>query len=433
MEKMKRRDFIKLTAGTVGGIFLAGYEISLGAAKSYILIPMDDSQTNHLKAYGLVYWLLALDRGYRAEWLLNFRDGAFLTDDHQAIRNKANEMGVYFEVISPGEAGNIHVQIQDNNMESVLLEKAPRMAVYVPPTNQPWDDAVTLALNYAEIPFDKLWDKEVLDGSLKNYDWLHLHHEDFTGQYGKFYGSYRFASWYQNQVAVFEQAARESGHPTVPEHKRAVSKEIKSYAMRGGFLFAMCAATDTLDIALATDGTDIVASEIDSTPIDPGYPKKVDYSKTLAFSDFSIITDPFVYEYSDIDASDYTHSFESGLEDFTLFEFSAKEDPLPTMLTQCHRATIKGFFGQTTAFYKRTIKDNVIIMGEMTDGERAKYIHGSVGKGVFSFYGGHDPEDFQHLVGDPPTNLALHRDSAGYRLILNNVLFPAARKKERKT
>ena len=433
MDIIKRRDFIKLAAGATGALFLSGYEVDLAASNSFILIPMDDSQINHLKAYGLVYWLLALERDYHAEWLLNFRDGAFLTDDRAAIRNKANEMGVNFEIVNPTEVGNIHARIQDNNMESILLEKAPRMTVYAPPTNQPWDDAVTMVLEYAEIPFIKLWDEEVLAGNLKNYDWLHLHHEDFTGQYGKFYGSFRFAAWYQEQVSLFQQTARNAGYDSVPEHKRAIAKEIKSFASRGGFLFAMCAATDTLDIALATEGTDIVSQEIDGTPIDPGYLSKIDYSKTLAFRDFSVITNPFIYEYSDIDASEYTHTFESGLEDFTLFEFSAKEDPLPTMLTQSHRATIKGFFGQTTSFHKRTIKDSVIIMGEMSDRQRAKYIHGSVGRGVFSFYGGHDPEDFQHLVGDPPTNLALHRNSPGYRLILNNILFPAARKKERKT
>jgi len=412
------------------------------ASAGWLLIPMDNSQTNHLKAYGLTYWALEEPRRYHAEWLLNYRGGSFLIEDRPDVRRRAILMGVSFEPINQGQLDGIKRQMEDENMDSVLLEKAPRVAVYAPPEDSPyrdpWDDAVKLALRYADIPFTQIWDKEVLRGDLTTdrFDWLHLHHEDFTGQYGKFYGAYRNVAWYQQRVKLFERAAHEAGFDTVPKHKGAVAMAIRDYVLSGGFLFAMCSAPETLDIALATNGgeVDIVAPEIDGTPIDPNYRLKLDFTKTLAFINFRVITNPYIYEFSDIDVQPQGGWGRGAKADyFTLFEFSAKYDPVPTMLTQDHTPVVNGFLGQTTAFHKRFIKKSVVIMGQVEGTDEVKYIHGNLGKGTFTFYGGHDPEDYQHRVGDPPTQLSLHKNSPGYRLILNNILFPAAEKRKLKT
>jgi len=413
------------------------------AFAQWLLIPMDKKQTNHLKAYGLTYWTLQAPREYRAQWLLNYRCGSFLLVDRQEVRQRALEMEVYFEPISDADWAVIKQEIDNNNMDAILLEKAPKVAVYAPPENSPyrdpWDDAVKLALNYAEIPYTNLWDKEVLAGELETggYDWLHLHHEDFTGQYGKFYGVYKGAVWYQQQVRLFEQAAEEAGYDTVPKHKAAVAQAVQDYVVRGGFLFAMCSAPDTLDIALSTNGgeVDIVAPELDGTPIDSNYRSKLDFKRTFAFENFVLETNPNIYEFSNIDNPEPSLNPLTGEEDFVLFEFAAKHDPIPTMLTQDHVGKVRGFLGQTTSFNKKTIRDTVTILGDIEGSNYAKYIHGKFGKGTFTFLGGHDPEDYRHTVGegDAPTDLDLHKDSPGYRLILNNVLFPAAKKKPQKT
>jgi hypothetical protein len=397
-----------------------------------LLIPMDEAQNDHLRAYGLVYWCLQPPRQYRAEWLLNYRSGSFILQDRSEIRQRANLMGVSFQPASSAETNVIYQTIESGNMEVVLLEKAPKIAIYTPPDKEPWDDAVTLALTYADIPYDTLWNQEVLTGKLLEYDWLHCHHEDFTGQYGKFYGAYRNAIWYQKQVAAFEAAAKTAGYKSVQEHKGAVARNIKDYMLQGGFFFMMC-TPDTLDIALAAEGTDIVSPEIDGTPIAPDYQSKLDFSRTFAFESFVLETRPDIYEFSNIDNPKPAFNPLDGLEDFVLFEFAAKHDPIPTMLTQNHVGVVKGFLGQTTSFNKSTIKNTVTIMGDIEGSNYAKYIHGSSGRGTFTFLGGHDPEDYKHRVGDPPTNLELHKNSPGYRLILNNVLFPAAKKQKRKT
>ncbi|HRD18678.1 MAG TPA: asparagine synthetase B [Candidatus Marinimicrobia bacterium] len=398
-----------------------------------ILIPMDQTQSDHLKAYGIVYW--SLKQGVNVEWLLNYRGGSFLLDNYPGIVKELRLRGVAYEEVSAAQNLQIYATIEENNMDVVLLEKAAKIAVYSPPNKQPWDDAVTLVLTYAEIDYDVLWDEEVLTGKLPEYDWLHLHHEDFTGQYGKFYASYHNQAWYQNEVAENEAIAAKLGFRKVSEEKKAVARTIKKYVNEGGFLFAMCSATDALDIALAAENVDIVAEIYDGDPADPRANEKLDYSKCLAFENFKLYLDPMLYEYSDID---YPPSFQAvapGAEAdyFTLFEFSAKWDPVPTMLTQNHVGVIKGFMGQTTGFRRDRIKKSVVIMGEVVNGEQVRYIHGNHGKGTFTFLAGHDPEDYQHFVGDPPTRLELHKNSPGYRLILNNVLFPSARKKERKT
>ncbi len=394
-----------------------------------LLIPMDDAQTDHLRAYGLAYH--ALDKhGIDVEWLLNYRYGSFLCDDLPALRDRAREVGVRVEPISEDEALAIFARIEDENMERVLLEKAPKVAVYSPDYAEPWDDAVTLVLEYAQIPFAKFYDSEVLAGDLAKYDWVHLHHEDFTGQFGKFYGSFRFADWYRKQVTRAQLDAQKHGFRKVTELKLAVARGIKKFVQNGGFLFAMCSAVDTLDIALAANGTDIVAPELDGDPIDPLYESKLDYGESLAFTGFKLIPDPMIYEFSDIDVS---NNYMGDPGTFKLFEFSAKIDPIPTMLTQCHRNVIDGFFGQTTAFRKSLLKPSVTILAENNDGISVKYLRGDFGKGSFSFLGGHDPADVSHIVGEGPTRLELHKNSPGYRLILNNILFPAAKKKERKT
>ena len=404
---------------------------SAPAQASKILVPMDLSQKNHLKAYGLAFW--SLTQGANVEWLLNYRGGAFLLEDLEILRRRSILMNVSTTVIDSGEEARIRRTIDEENMESVLLEKAPRVAIYTPPDKQPWDDAVTLALVYAEIPYDTVWDEEVLGGGLAEYDWLHLHHEDFTGQYGKFYGSFNSASWYQRQQALYEKLAREAGYRKVSQHKSAVVEVIRQYIFEGGFLFAMCSATDTFDIALAARGVDIVGTVYDGDPPDPNCQSQLDYTRTLAFRNFTLMTDPIVYEYSDLDTSNYAMARGALADYFTLFEFSAKYDPIPTMLTQCHVGVVNGFLGQTTGFDKRLIKPGVTILAEVEGSDEAKYIHGKLGRGTWTFYGGHDPEDYQHAVGDPPTDLERHPNSPGYRLILNNILFPAAKKKPQKT
>jgi hypothetical protein len=376
-----------------------------------------------------------LEQGINVEWLLNYRGGSFLTDYFPELEKECLIKGVLAEKLDAAAVNQIYALIEQENMERVLLEKAPKIAVYTPPNKQPWDDAVTLALTYAEISYDKIYDEEVLAGKLPDYDWLHLHHEDFTGQYGKFYGSFRNAPWYIHDVQVNEALADKLGFKNVPLEKAAVAREIRQYVLDGGFLFAMCSATDALDIALSAEGVDIVDIPFDGTPPDPNYATKLDFSKTLAFENYRLYTDPNLYEFSDIDIPP---SFAPRVRDpetdyFTLFEFSAKYDPVPTMLTQDHVGVVKGFMGQTTMFDRSKIKPSVIIMGEVEGTNEVKYIHGNAGKGTFTFYGGHDPEDYTHAVGDPPTQLELHKNSPGYRLILNNILFPAARKKKLKT
>ncbi|MFH2142099.1 MAG: asparagine synthetase B [Bacteroidota bacterium] len=399
---------------------------------AYLLIPMDDTQKNHLKAYGIAYW--TLQNGIEVKWLLNYRGGSFMTDAIKDIQNECVIRGVSFEIIADVQAVNILSEIarEDINMDAVKLEKAPKIAVYCPKTNQPWDDAVTLVLTYAEIPYDVVYDGEIIDGELAKYDWLHLHHEDFTGQYGKFYGAYHTATWYKEQKESNEGIATLYGFKKVSQLKLFVAKTIKEYVANGGFLFAMCSATDSYDIALAAENVDIVETMFDGDPADPQMQSKLDYSKTFAFKDFKLSKNPYEYEYSDIDATNF-RKVNKADDYFTLFEFSAKWDPVPTMLCQNHANMIKGFMGQTTSFVKDYIKPEVLILGENKSANETRYIHGTHGKGTWTFYGGHDPEDYQHFVYDPPTDLELHPNSPGYRLILNNVLFPAAKKKKLKT
>jgi hypothetical protein len=405
------------------------------AHASKILIPMDLTQTDHLKAYGVAYW--CLKSGVNVEWLLNFRGGSFLTDDLPQISEVCRLKGVSYEQISGAQEADIKKTIEESNMESVILEKAPRVAIYAPPDskNEPWDDAVNLALTYAEIPYDIVWDPDVLAGKLSDYDWIHLHHEDFTGQFGKFFAAYRNTMWYKQDKALNEKTARELGFSKVSKLKLAVADAVDQYVVDGGFLFAMCSATDTYDIARAAWKTDIVPAEFDGDAIDTDCNSRLDFSRCLAFENFEVITNPLIYEHSNIDTSPTRGS--PGLtpesDYFTLFDFSAKWDPVPTMLVQDHTQIINGFWGQNTGFNKQFLKKHVIILAETEGKNEAKYIHGNYGRGTFTFLGGHDPEDYQHMIGDPPTDLSLHKHSPGYRLILNNVLFPAAKKKERKT
>jgi hypothetical protein len=402
------------------------------AAQSKVLIVMDNTQTDHLKAYGIAYW--ALTKNLQVDWLLNYHGGSFMIDYADYLAAECRIRGVSFNPVSGAQAASIYSEVQSEatNTDVVRLEKPPKIAVYVPPTFQPWDDAVTLAMEYAEIPYDKIWDKEVMEGKLSQYDWLHLHHEDFTGQYGKFYASFANAPWYLQQVAMLEQTATELGFKKVSQLKLAVAREIKKYVANGGFLFAMCSATDSYDIALAAQNTDICDVMFDGDPPAANAQDALDFSQTLAFQDFKLEMNPYVYEYSDIDVQP---GFASTPENdfFTLFDFSAKYDPVPTMLTQCHTAVIQGFLGQTTAFHKRFIKKSITVMAEREGTDEVKYITGNLGRGTFTFYGGHDPEDYQHAVNDPPTDLSLHKNSPGYRLILNNILFPSAKKKKQKT
>ncbi|MCC5945445.1 MAG: asparagine synthetase B [Bernardetiaceae bacterium] len=400
---------------------------------SYILVSMDKEQTNHLKAYGIAY--MVLEQEVEVEWLLNYKGGSFLFQQARAFEEELIVRNVSYQVISDAQVVQIKRQIgaADANMDVIKLEVPPKIAVYSPKSKQPWDDAVTLVLTYAEIPYDLIFDEEVMDGKLSKYDWLHLHHEDFTGQYGKFYRHYSGQKWYQDQQAEFEGIAKKYGFAKVSQLKLAVVKKIKEYCIGGGFLFAMCSATDTYDIALAADGVDICHQVYDGDPYDPAANKKLNFDNTLAFKDFKVVLDPYEYEHANIDNSASTRVIAEENDYFKLFQFSAKWDPIPTMLTQNHTFNVKGFMGQTTAFNKNMIKSDVIIMGENKDLNEARYIHGTIGKGTWTFYGGHDPEDYRHYVHEPPTDLNLHPNSAGYRLILNNILFPAAKKKKRKT
>jgi hypothetical protein len=392
---------------------------------------MDLTQTNHLKAYGLAFH--ALQQGHTVHWVLNYRGGSFIMPQSRELVLEARLKGISFAEIGGSEVAAIHAEVERENMEIVILEKPPRIAVYTPPNKQPWDDAVTLALTYADIPFDKVFDEEVLAGALSRYDWLHLHHEDFTGQYGKFYGAYRYAEWYRAQQLQYEALAKKLGYAKVADAKKAVAEKIRQYTLNGGFLFAMCSACDTIDIALAAHGIDIVPREYDHDGMTPQCQDKLDYERCFAFTGFRLITNPLVYEFSNLDTSDYAKARGSDVDYFQLFEFSAKYDPVPTMLTQNHVNIVKGFLGQTTGFKKALIKRSVVILGEDPAHTEVKYLHGNYGKGTFTFLGGHDPEDYQHAVGDPPTELSLHTNSPGYRLILNNILFPAAKKKKLKT
>ncbi len=400
---------------------------------SYILIPMDaEGQKNHLKAYGITFW--TLEKQQKVKWLLNYKGGSFLLPDFEEIRKECQIRGVSFEVISDSKAESILQEISSpsQNMEAVVLEKAPKIAVYTPYGKQPWDDAVTMVLTYAEIPYDTIYDEEVLNDALLLYDWLHLHHEDFTGQYGKFYRSYRSAPWYINEKKAAEELASKLGYSKVSESKLDVALKIRDYVVGGGFMFAMCSATDSFDIALSAEGIDICEPMFDGDGSDANYQNKIDYNKTFAFTDYILERSPNVYEFSSIDMTQ-KRRIPKTTDYFTLMDFSAKWDPIPTMLNQNHTALVKGFMGQTTSFTRDEIKSNVLVLGENKTNGEAKYIHGINGKGFFTFYGGHDPEDYPHRVGDPKTELDLHPTSPGYRLILNNVLFPAARKKKQKT
>ncbi|WP_090121456.1 asparagine synthetase B [Lutibacter oricola] len=412
-------------------LLLFATQISLA---SFILIPMDDvTQTNHLKAYGITYW--SLNKGNKAKWLLNYEGGSFLLEDNEATRNECKIRGVTFNVISDTEAAQILAEIASpsKNMEAVVLEKAPKIAVYSPKNKMPWDDAVTMVLTYAEIPFDVVYDTEVLEEKLLLYEWLHLHHEDFTGQYGKFYGSYRRAPWYIEQKKNAEKLATSLGYKKVSEEKLAVALKIRDFVIGGGFMFAMCSATESFDIALSAEGTDICETMFDGDPSELDYHNHIDFNKTFAFKNYTLVKNPEQYEFSSIDMSMKRKGIRRTADYFSLKEYSAKWDPIPTMLCQNHTMLVKGFMGQTTSFERESVKSNVLVMGEVESNKEARYIHGVKGKGMFTFYGGHDPEDYQHRVGDPKTELDLHPNSPGYRLILNNVLFPAAKKKKQKT
>ena len=405
---------------------------------AYVLLPMDLEQKNHLKAYGITYWVL--EHKVEAYWLLNYRGGSFAFRHNAIFEKECLTRGVSFEVIADAQFNKILTEIADPelNMEHVKLEVAPKIAVYTPEFNsrgdkvQPWDDAVTLVLTHAEIPYETVYDEQVLGDELAKYDWLHLHHEDFTGQYGRFYRSFHNQPWYRENQRQMEEMATKLGFAKVSQLKLAVVEKVRDYVIGGGFMFAMCSATDTYDIALAAEGIDICAQIHDGDPPDPQAQGKLDFSRTFAFDGFKLVRDPLEYEYTSID-NHKGRNVPSKLDYFTLFDFSAKWDPIPTMLTQCHTRTVKGFMGQTTAFKKQHVKSSVLIMGENKPANEARYIHGEYGEGQWTFYGGHDPEDYQHFVYEPDTDLNLHPNSPGYRLILNNVLFPAARKKKRKT
>ena len=407
------------------------YSFSLNA--SYLLIPMDeDTQKDHLKAYGIAFWTLEND--LTVDWLLNYRGGSFLIENQTEIEKECIVRGVSYEIITNAYKQQLQIELAnpESNTDIIKLEKAPKVAVYSPEGNLPWDDAVTMVLTYSEIPYDIIYDEEILSDLLPMYDWIHLHHEDFTGQYGKFYASFKNAPWYIEQKRKFEADANKLGYSKVSTQKLEVALKIKEFLAGGGFLFAMCSATDSYDIALASEGVDICEHMFDGDPMNASAQQLLDYNKSIAFKDFQIITNPNVYEFSDIDVT-RGRKVPRNQDFFTLFEFSAKWDPVPTMLCQNHSQIIKGFMGQTTAYNKDLIKSDVLIMGENKSANEAKYIHGKLGKGMWTFYGGHDPEDYQHRVGDPPTELELHPNSAGYRLILNNILFPAAKKKKQKT
>jgi hypothetical protein len=412
------------------GLFVV---ISVLSRANHILIPMDETQTNHLKAYGIAYWILRSET--EVEWLLNYRGGSFMCEYVPAIQNELMIRGVSYQVISDAQANQVLSEIASPalNYDVMKLEKYPRIAVYSPKSAQPWDDAVTLVLTYAEIPYDLIYDDEVLAGMLPKYDWLHLHHEDFTGQYGKFYGSFNSTPWYVEQQREAEEMARKHGFHKVSQLKLAVAKRIQEFVSGGGFMFAMCSATDSYDIALAAEGLDICERPFDGDPADPQAQSKLNFERTLAFTDFRLVKDVYEYEFSDIDNKPNERGLRQDNDYFTLFEFSAKWDPIPTMLTQNHTKIISGFYGQTTGFKKRTVKPDALVMGESKAISEVKYLHGTLGKGFWTYYGGHDPEDYQHQVGEEHTDLNQHPNSPGYRLILNNILFPAAKKKKQKT
>ena len=419
---MRRRILISLLIG-----------MTLGTARAHaqLLVPMDDGQANHLKAYGLTYWVL--DRKLTAEWLLNYRSGSFLLPDRADVRREATLRGVTYEPLTGGQLAQIRSTVAESNMEAVILEKAPKIAVYTPENLNPWDDAVTLALAYADVPYDKVWDREVLQGRLKNYDWLHLHHEDFTGQYSKFYINYAGAPWLAQAVQINQSIAQEFGLPNVPAEKKRVAEEIARYVGEGGFLFAMCTATETIELALAAVNVDIAAPFSDGTPVDPNASRKMQWARTMAFHNAEIQTNSAISSFSDIDGHQVNTPWRQPLGSFTLFDFSPKFDPVPAMLVQNHENVIGDFYGLTTSFRKDRLKPGVIVLADEQGTAWSKYVHGSFGQGTWTFLGGHDPEDPQHQVGDEPTDLNLHPHSPGYRLILNNVLFPAAKKKTLKT
>ncbi|WP_022824870.1 hypothetical protein [Hymenobacter norwichensis] len=414
-------------------LVLTGLAAPTVVRANHVLIPMDQAQKEHLKAYGIAYWLLT--KQVEVDWLLNYRGGSFACEVAAGVENELAVRNVSYQVISEAQYTGILSEIADPNanMDVMKLEKVPKIAVYTPKGKQPWDDAVTLVLGYAEIPYDQIYDDDVLDGKLPKYDWLHLHHEDFTGQYGKFFASYRNRPWYQQQQRDTEAAAKRHGFTKVSEMKAAVVTKMQEFIAGGGFQFAMCSATDTYDIALAGLGVDMVESMYDGDPADPAAQSKLNYNRTLAFKDFQLVRDPYQYEFSSIDMDQRERGVYEDNDYFQLFTFSAKYDPVPTMLTQDHEKTIKGFMGQTTAFRKSLIKSDVVIMGDNKASGEVRYMHGTLGKGTWTFYGGHDPEDYQHMVEEEPTDLSLHPNSPGYRLILNNVLFPAAKKKKQKT
>ncbi|MDU0368825.1 asparagine synthetase B [Hymenobacter endophyticus] len=414
-------------------VLAAGLARPLAGWANHILIPMDNTQKEHLKAYGAAYWLLG--KQVEVDWLLNYRGGAFACDVVAGAENELAVRGVSYQVISEAQYTGILSEIADPNanMDVMKLEKVPKIAVYTPKGKQPWDDAVTMVLAYAEIPYTQIYDDEVLRGDLPKYDWLHLHHEDFTGQYGKFYANYRSRPWYQQQQRDAEAAAKRNGFAKVSQMKGAVTVKMQEFIAGGGFLFAMCSATDSYDIALAGLGLDMVESMYDGDPADQQAQAKLNFNRTLAFQNFQLRMNPYEYEYSNIDMDPRERGVYEDNDFFQLFNFSAKYDPVPTMLTQNHERTVKGFMGQTTAFRKPLIKPDVVVMGENKASGEVRYMHGTLGKGTWTFYGGHDPEDYQHMVEEEPTDLALHPNSPGYRLILNNILFPAAKKKKQKT
>jgi hypothetical protein len=405
--------------------------VSLQSRAAFMLVPMDEVQTNHLKAYGIAFWVLT--KNAPVDWLLNYRGGSFSFPYDPVFEKECLVRNVKYEMVPDAKMSSMLAQIAkpEENMDAIRLEKAPRVAVYSPKANNPWDDAVTLVLTYAEIPYTVIYDEEIIGDELHLFDWLHLHHEDFTGQYGKFWSAYQNASWYIDQVADYEQRAQNLGFSKVSEEKLAVAQKIRDFVMGGGYMFAMCSATDSYDIALAAAGLDICAEQFDHDPLDPGSQQKMNFENGFAFQNYQISMNPYEYEFSTIDVSQIGR--DQATDFFTLFDFSAKWDQVPAMLTQSHEKVVKGFMGQTTAFRKQFIKSDVLVMGENKSLAEARYIHGTYGKGTWTFYGGHDPEDYQHRVGDPPTDLNLHPNSPGYRLILNNILFPAAKKKQQKT
>jgi hypothetical protein len=409
------------------------FAISSAAQAMQILIPMDESQKNHLKSYGIAFWLLKQKQ--EVQWLLNYNGGSFMFQYSQEAERECKVRGVSYETISDAAANAIITQIQDPaaNLNAVKLLNAPKIAVYSPKTKQPWDDAVTLVLSYAEIPYDVIFDDEVLSGKILEYDWLHLHHEDFTGQYGKFYSSYASAPWYQAEVAESEAMATKHGFGSNRELKLAVVKKIRDFMLGGGFLFAMCSATDSYDIAMAAESTDICESMFDGTPADQNAQSKLNFDNCIAFKDFALNMDPYFYEFSNIDVDPRTRAVSEENDLFTLFDYSAKWDLIPSILCQNHTKTIKGFMGQTTAYRSHLVRSDVLVMGENALLNEARYLHGEFGKGTWTFFGGHDPEDYQHFVGEAPTDLNLHPNSPGYRLILNNILFPSAQKSKQKT